>query len=149
MAFRYPLQSVLRLRLSLERHEEQKLLGLASMVASLRSEIEQFDRARLEARKASTRELAGGSFGSVLAFMIASETAAAETRRKLRNKLADAEKRRVEQLAIYRGARQKREILQGLREKLETAYERESSRHQQQRIDEAFLLRRFAEDPEK
>ena len=44
MAFRYTLQSVLRLRQGLERQEEQRLLACAIAVARIRAEIEQLDK---------------------------------------------------------------------------------------------------------
>jgi flagellar biosynthesis chaperone FliJ len=57
--------------------------------------------------------------------------------------LQDAERQRLEQLKVYQEARQRREIFEGLRERQQELYKLNQSRRQQQRTDEAFLIRAF------
>ena len=147
MAFRYPLQSVLRLRQGLERQEEQRLFAIAATVARLRAQIEELQQMRLQTRRSALQEIstsesgASGTSGSVLQFAAVCDAANAESQARLRTQLTEAEHRRLEQLRIYKAARQKREILESLRERQETDYNREELRRQQERADDQFLAR--------
>jgi len=144
MAFRYPLQSVLRFRHSLERQEEQRLFGAAAVVARLRADAEQLENNHFEQKRRLFQELLSGTLSALLHFMAACDAAYAETRRTLLLQLEQAEIKRMEQLEIYKTARQKRETFEGLRDRQEEAYKLEFARHEQQSTDEAFLLRLFA-----
>ena len=141
MAFLYSLQTLLRLRQSLERQEEQRLFALAALVARLRAEIEQLKQEDIEARRAQIGEMADVILGASLHFASVRGTAMDNARRKLELQLEDAERKHLAQLRAYQAARQKREILEGLRERQEAAYELEYARHEQQTADEAFLTR--------
>jgi flagellar export protein FliJ len=141
MAFRYPLQSVLRLKQSLERQEEQRLFTIAARVARLRSAIEQLEDSRLEAQRVASEEMIRGSWGAVVQFAAACDAAAAEAERPLRAQLAEAERQRLEQLTVYKNARQKREIFEGLRERQEERYDREAAHREQEQVDDTFLTR--------
>jgi flagellar export protein FliJ len=140
MAFRYPLQSLLRLRQSIERQEEQRLFASAAVVARLRAQIQEFERARVEKRRAAVQEMMSGSSGAAMQFAALCDAAAERTYRKLRLELLEAERQRLEQLSVYQHARQKREIFEGLRERREIIYERELAHREQERADEAFLI---------
>jgi flagellar export protein FliJ len=147
MAFRYPLMSLLRLRRSLERQEEQRLFAIAAVVARLRAELEVFDLSRLEARRATLQDMTEGLPGAVMQFASLCDTASLESRRKLLTRLAEAEQQRLEQLRNYQGARQKREVLEGLHDRAEAIHDRELAHREQERSDENFLARRFR-DPQ-
>jgi flagellar export protein FliJ len=140
MAFRYPLQSVLRLRESLERQEEQRLFALAAVVARLRAEVEEFEKRVQETQRVALKEITNGCSGAALQFAAACEAAATAALRELQAGLAEAEQRRLEQVAIYQKAREKREIFAGLRERLQAIYARDAAHREQQRADEAFLM---------
>jgi flagellar export protein FliJ len=141
MAFRYPLQSLLRLRESLERQEEQRLFALAAEVARLRTQIERLQQEDFESRRMELQEMASGSSGALLQFEAICGAASEAARRKIGLQLEESERKRLNQLRVYQAAHQKREILQGLRERQETAYELEIARQEQQIADEAFLMR--------
>ena len=141
MAFRYPLEALLRVRRSLERQEEQRLLAIAAVIASLRAQIEALHQNQLEMKRNTLQEMAGGSSGAAIQFAALSEAAFWAAQMKLQSKLQEAERQRLAQLRSYQNARLKREILEGLRDRQEAAYDLESSRKQQQLADEAFLAR--------
>jgi flagellar export protein FliJ len=141
MKFRYPLQSVLRLRQSIERQEEQRLFAIAAVVARLRADIEEFERARLEERRDALREIMSGCPGATLQFAAICDAAAASTHRRLDAQLQEAERHRLEQLSVYQSARQKREIFEGLRQRQEAVYDREVAHREQENADDAFLIR--------
>ncbi len=148
MKFRYPLQSVLRLRQSMERQEEQRLFVVAAVVARLRAEIEEFERARLEERRAALREMMSGCSGATLQFAAICNTAAAGTHRRLQTQLLEAEHHLLEQLSAYQSARQKREIFEGLRQRQEAVHDREVAHRDQENADEAFLIRHIGDSLE-
>lgn len=148
MAFRYPLQSLLRLRQSLERQEEQRLFALAAEVALLRAQIEQLHQEDIELRRLDLQTIASGSSGALLRFGAICAAASEAAQRRLGLQLQEAEHKRLQQLRVYQAAHQKREILQGLRERQETAYELEVARQEQQTADEAFLMRALSEPNE-
>lgn len=140
MAFRYTLQSVLRLRVSLERQEELRLFATAAVVARLRAEVELLNQNQLSRRRELIGQLQVGSSGAVLHFAAVCDTAYNAARMKLETQLQEAESRRLAQLRVYQEARQKREILEGLRDRQQTAFDLSFTRHEQQDIDEAYLI---------
>jgi flagellar export protein FliJ len=141
MAFRYPLQSVLRLKQSLERQEEQRLYTIAARVGKLREMLERLKHLRLEAQRTAAQEMVEGSWGAVAHFAVVCDAAAAEAQRRLQAELAEAERQRLEQLCVYQNARQKREIFEGLRERQEAIHDREVAHREQERADDVFLTR--------
>lgn len=145
MAFRYSLLSILRLRQALERQEEQKLLALAGRAARLRLAIGALDAERLQTQRELLAHLNQGGAAAELQFAGTCTTAYERVRNQLLAQMKECEAERLEQMQVYRHARQKREILDGLREHQEAAYVLESLRREQQSADEAFLLRQYRE----
>jgi flagellar export protein FliJ len=140
MAFHFVFEKMLHLRAGVERQEEQKLAAIAGEIAGIRAEIAACGERRSEVRRVALREVAGGSSGAVLQFAVVCDTAAAELEKKLREQLRAAEKARAQQLEVYRRARQKREVLERLRDRQSAAYERELLRREQEEVDENFLI---------
>ena len=143
MAFRYALQSLLRLRRSLERQEEQRLFAFAATAARLRGALEDLQQADLSQRRAALSEMEESSSGAQLQFRVACDAASLQTIQRVKRQLVEAERLRVEQLKTYQKSRQAREILEGLRERQAELYERDQTRHRQQRADETFLADTF------
>jgi|SRR5271155_5073711 len=143
MPFRFPLQSVLRLRRSLERQEEQRLLALAAVVSRLASELKAREEADFEERRAALADMETYSSGAQLQFRVVCDASAQRAIVALRTQLKEAEDKRLAQLKVYHAARQRREIFEGLRKRQKEIYDRELTRQQQQENDEAFLLREF------
>jgi len=141
MAFRYPFESILRLRQSLERREEQRLFAIAATVARLRLDLEEWEHSRSEQWRIASREMMEGSVGIVLQFASLCDASAAEMQNKLRVKLVEAERQRLSQLLVCQHARQKREIFERLRDRQEENYDREADRREQQQADDNFLMR--------
>jgi flagellar export protein FliJ len=141
MAFRYPLQSVLRLRQSLEQQEEQRLFAIAATVARLRTQIEQLEQSRLDERRTASQEMLDGTSGAIVQFAAVCDSAFSEAQKRLREQLAEAERSRLEQLNTYRVARQKREILESLRERQEADHDRDEAHREQEQADDHFLVK--------
>jgi flagellar export protein FliJ len=150
MAFRFPLQTVLRLRRSLERQAEQFLFTIAAEIARLRTELDELDKTELQRRTSADEEFsATGAFGSSLQYIELCGQAAQQNRAALQTQIAEAENKRAQQLQIYLKARQSREILEGLRDRQQSAYNLDASRRAQQATDETFLLRSHFEKHEE
>jgi flagellar export protein FliJ len=139
MAFRYALQSILQLRCSLERQEEQRLFALASMVGRLRATLESLQQADLVRRRAELTEMEQFSSGAQMQFRAVCDTASRFAIQRTASQLREAERLRHEQLQVYQETRQKREIFESLRDRQESLYQREQARRLQQHTDEAYL----------
>jgi len=143
MPFRYRLQSVLRLRRSLEHQEEQRLFALAAVVNRLRADLETRQHLDLAARRAALAEMGTLSSGAQLQFRAWCDAASLRVIEQLKTQLQEAERKRLEQVKVYQEARQEREIFEGLRERQEEIYRSEWARREQQAADESFLIRTF------
>src|SRR5215813_4319581 len=107
MAFRFSLLAILRLRQSLERQEEQKLLALAGDVARLRRAMAQLEDEGLQVQRTALVHLAQGGVAAELQFAAQCGAAYERVRGGLRSKLDAAEARHRAQMKTYRDARQR------------------------------------------
>ena len=151
MAFRFTLEPVLRLRASYERVERLRLLQIAAAVVQVQTEIAAAIRDSDAARKSLRERLASGTSSAEIQFEAACETVRANYRRLLEARLASLRKKHEAQTIAYRRARQKREILENLRERQWQEFRREEARREQRALDELYLLRHgnpLAESPE-
>jgi flagellar export protein FliJ len=145
MAFRFPLHPLLRLEQSIEKQEELLLLARVSVVDGLRNQIAALDMVQAEQDRAMVVGMMEGSTGAEMHFAAAGNLARTQVRNQLCEELRIAEAKREEQAKAYRAVRRKRETLSSLRDRQRQAYEIESSRREQQRVDEAFLIRHHYE----
>ncbi|MBZ5503619.1 MAG: flagellar export protein FliJ [Acidobacteriia bacterium] len=148
MAFRFSLQAVLRLRASHERIERLRLLAVAAMIVRVRNELAALDRESEAARRRMHALLAGGLSGAELHFEFAGERLRGDHRRELEGRLEQLGKTQEVQRRAYHAARQKREILENLRQRKWEEYRRQQARREQQALDELFLIHRGAPSPE-
>jgi len=146
MAFHFSLKALLRLRESLEIAELRRLQAMAADVIHARMAVESLDARIAADRRQAVVAAAGGISGAELHFSALREAAYRERRSMLLKKLAELERARQEQLLRYKKARQKREILENLRNRQLTAYQTEQTRREQQQIDELFLMRRNVDE---
>jgi flagellar export protein FliJ len=142
MAFVFPLETVRRLRRSLETQEERRLLAIAASLAQARNSLEALESERMDLRREEVREMEAGAFGAVLNYGVVREASLDAERRKVLQQITDLERLREDQIGIYRQARQKREILDSLRERRLADYTTEEARREQARMDELFLANR-------
>lgn len=148
MAFRFSLQPLLRLRASYERAEYLRLLGLAGIITKIRRQIESLDQESRSARARMRLKLAAGMHVGEIQFEAACEKVRNDQSRMLSARLADLIVREEKQRVAYQTARQKREILENLRDRQFAAYRREQARHEQQVLDELYLLHRGTSNSE-
>jgi flagellar export protein FliJ len=142
MPFRFPLQSLLRFRQSVERHEQTQLEIANLKVADMRGKIESLDQSRDLRNESQRHGLKAGLTGAELQFDLLCRHALASYRSDLNKKLAHLEKRRDEQYEVFRSARLQREILESVRDGQLREYRAQKIRRNQRSIDDLILMRR-------
>lgn len=142
MAFRFSLQTLLKLRRSLEKQEERLLQSLNRELAMLRQGIESLGREELDARKERNRQLFGGLTGSDLRLVLVEENLRLQQRSRFQRHEQVLQTEQRQQQVAYWEARQKRDLLDNLRKRRVVAFQREQEKRYQQAVDEVYLLRR-------
>jgi flagellar export protein FliJ len=87
-----------------------------------------------------------GLTASEMHFAEACDGVLEEQHRRWSNQLVEIEKEYRKQQAVYLAVRQKREILESLRERQAAEYRRERERKEQQAVDDLFLMRAGRKD---
>jgi len=141
VAFRFPLQALLKLRLGYEERERMRLAAVISRLHQLRSQYELWQQQKQTAEIKLSQQMRTGMVA--VEFHFAQASLEAEDRRL---KLVLAEIDKVEQLrqaqqVAYLEAQKKRKILERLRERQAEAYRLVEERREQQQQDELFAAR--------
>jgi len=149
MGFQFSLQGLLRVRESFERKEEQKLAAaigelkrLKMMLASVREQLTATDD-RLSGI------LAAGTTGAHLHLLYFERMLLEYREQALTEHVSTALKLVQEQRTCLQEARQKRKVVEDLRQKELTLFLLAEGRKDQQRLDDTFLRKRFQEDTGK
>lgn len=147
MAFRFPLQALLRFRESFERRE-RLLLELATReVVRTRRQVEDAKTDREGALEEMASHLKSGLAGVELQFEVASDSLRKRHIVVLGEQLEKLDTQRLSQLQAYQKAQKQRKILENLRDRQRALYRVEQERRAQQQMDERFLIRRGESDP--
>lgn len=141
MAFRFPLETVLRYRKELEKREERILEQRREALALLQVELENLNRSRVEVTAARAVLLRKGLLGDDLHHHEFQLQQMDNLRADLAERIASAQAAYQEQMSSFLVARQKREILEELRNSQKNSYFEQQNRREQQKIDEIFSLR--------
>ena len=143
MAFHFTLEAVLRYRQSLEEREQLRLQPLLVSRAVLLKQLQQAREAQLQLQTAIQRALRQAAIPAVeLQLSAAQLNGIARQQELLRSRLLKLESEIAEQTARYRQERQKREVLESLREVQWRDYQVRQQRRQQAMLDEMHLLQR-------
>jgi flagellar FliJ protein len=144
VAFRFSLEAILKLRASFERLERNRLLLISAALARVREALANLARDFAAAEKDTLAKLAAGIISGELGLD-------RRIQQNFRDRRGALEKRETELLAklatqqrAYQNAKNKREILDELRDRRLAQYRAEQLRREQQRLDELFLMRRGA-----
>lgn len=141
MPFRFPLESVLHFRQSVEHQQELRLRAAHQQVSRVRHAIDQIEHRIQQMHARQLAELGAGTTAAEMRFALASEKRWLEQRQALRQEMKRLEKLRDEQQTIFFRLRRERETIESLRDHQRRAYEREAARREQRAADDAFLLR--------
>jgi flagellar export protein FliJ len=142
MPFRFPLESVFRLRQSLERQQELRLRAANQQVFKVKHIIEQLDQQLSQAQRQASKELNAGTTAAEVRFTLEKQSTLDNVRHDLERELARLSNLRDQQQRIFQEARRQRETFESLRDQQLREYERDQSRLEQRRLDDLFLLRR-------
>jgi flagellar export protein FliJ len=140
MAFRFPLQAVLRFRESFERRERQRLQVITREVIKARQEYAEAKQDRATALDGLASDLGRGMTVVELRFELDCDRARLRRVAGLAEHVVKLEELRVRQLGEFRKAQQHRKILENLRDRQLTAYRVVQDRRTQQQLDERFLI---------
>ncbi len=142
MAFRFPLEAVLRVRQGLERQQELRLQEANQLVALLRQQIEKVHSEAENIVAQRWPQFKSGVSAAELQFDGLCHLALSERRRNLEKQLHEAEALRQTRSQDFLQARRQREVIDTLRQHQLKEYEIQESRLDQRRMDDLFLLRR-------
>jgi flagellar export protein FliJ len=141
MGFRFTLDAVLRFRESVEHSEEATLLLIVQEIAQAEGELRQTDIEQVRIREQRERDLILKLPGVHLLEIAERELDLKNVADGIRSRLEQLEDRRLKQLAVYRSARQERQVLSELREQKRRTYDLEQRRQEQKTLDDLFLAR--------
>jgi flagellar export protein FliJ len=142
MAFRFPLQSVLHFRRTMEHQQELRVRAANQQVAGVRHNIAQLADALKQLQAVASQELARGTTSAELRFILQAELALGPQRQELELELLRLSKMRDQQVKIFQQVRRERETIQALHDQQLHAHRREATRREQRRIDDLFLMQR-------
>jgi flagellar export protein FliJ len=146
MAFHFSLDSVLRLRQSLEDQEKQRLETLLSRQKGLLDEIERSRDADFEMRlKMQLQLIQGGLSAGEVQLQTFFLHARERHRQFLQIEVHKLQKDIAHQISAYQQERRRREVLESVRDRQLEIFQSEQQRKNQAQIDELHLLRRIRE----
>jgi flagellar export protein FliJ len=142
MAFRFPLEVLLRVRQGLERQHELRLQEANHAVARLRQQIEKVHSEAENIVAQRRPQFESGVSAAELQFDVLCHLALTERKRTLEKQLQEAEALRQTRSQEFLHARRQREVIDTLRQHQLKEYEIKETRLDQRRLDDLFLLRR-------
>lgn len=141
MAFRFSLAAVLNLRKSLERQEYLNLERIQQEIAKVQHQIAETQQRKVGLQQSRDSQLTESMPSVVLQSMYEQVFALERHMESLKVLLSELAAKKDQQIKVYTHARQKREILESLRDKQYAAYQQEETKRQQTLMDDLFLAR--------
>lgn len=142
MAFRFSLQTVLRLRQIAEQREERAMEEILRKVAQQRQHLS--DLAELKERLVGQCEtmLRLKTSAAEMALLQGQIQALKNKQITEENQLAQLEEQRQAQMKVYEAAHRERELLSRMREQQVDEFKRVQARKEQMQMDDVFSSRR-------
>lgn len=148
MAFRFSLETVLRLRRSLEERERLRLATLLARRSELELEVGRAEELRTGLKAKLQLVMSETSLPAGEMQLVEQRTRGCELHaRRLRAALATLAQEIARQTAAYVEQRRDREVLENVRQQQQRRYETEAQRRSQARLEELVLLRLAARFP--
>lgn len=141
MAYRFPLESVLRLRESIEKREELLLQKAQYEVAKVQQRINDVNEELEEADRKRGEALLGSVEAFRLQAMQEDIRAAKETKQTLIATIALRKDERDRRMKFYQAAHSGRRMLSDLRDQQRNVWEQEQARIEQRRLDDIYAAR--------
>lgn len=141
MSFRFPFESLLHFRQSVEHQQELRLRAANQQVARVRHLLDQLDGRLVELHRHQSQQLTTGTTGAELSFASVCKSELFRQQKLVYREMIRLEKLRDEQQKIFDHARREREVFESLRDHQLHDYQRNAKRRDQQHLDDLFLLR--------
>jgi flagellar export protein FliJ len=146
MSFRFALESLFRLRQSVERQRAIDLQNASFRAARAQERLTQLDRYLSDSAASDLRGLGEGRTAAELQFAAAYREKLLGLRQELQTEVTHLEGLRQNELGEYRRAFRDREVLESLRVRQQRIYRQEQSRRRQRELDADYLLRRWRQE---
>ena len=141
MAFRFSLAAVLNLRKSVERQEYLNLEKIHQEIVKVQNQLSEAEQRKAELQQSRDAQLIE-SMPSVLLQSLYEQVFAVERHiDSLKTLLSELAIKKDQQIKTYTQARQKREVLESLRERQQATYLLQENKRQQALMDDLFLAR--------
>jgi flagellar export protein FliJ len=141
MAFRFTLAAVLKYRKNLEQREYLALGRVQQEIVQVEAQLHECEQWLSEDTRLRTAETARGIASIHLQEAYERELRLQRQRDALQIQQQELRLKRLQCLKAYELARQKREILERLRDQQLQAYVLDQGRREQRRVDDLFLSR--------
>ncbi len=141
MAFSFSLESLLRLRSSLERQEQARLQMAAQRMFAAQARCESLAAERVELEDKFRVLLKAGMTSSELYFHLSSRSGLDSAEAEAKRVIAEARKQWQEQRSRFLKSRRDREVISSVRDRQYQEYLIQQARHEQQQIDDLFAMR--------
>jgi flagellar export protein FliJ len=139
--FHFPLESVLRLRKSIERREELSLKTIQLELARVRRRVDELTDEMASACQERERALRSSIPASRLQSMQVEINAAIEAKQILFETLQTLKLQRDTQMKVYKAAHNGRQVLSDLLAQQRSLYDQEQLHRQQKQVDDIFAVR--------
>jgi flagellar export protein FliJ len=143
MAFCFSLESLLRLRSSLERQEQARLQLASQRMFTAQAQCESLAKERIELENKFRVLLQAGIASAELYFHLSGRSGLDSVQADAARTLAEARKQWNEQRNKYLQSRRDREVISSVRDRQHREYLVQQARHEQQEIDDLFAMRRL------
>jgi flagellar FliJ protein len=142
MAFRFALETVLRVRSVIEEREERLLKNILYEVSQARESLVRTEHEIAEVNQLRQAEVFKPFTGLDLQASYGHLSDLKQRKNESEAQLTKLEQLRARQMTVYERARQNREMLTNMREDKLTAFETSESRREQQVLDDTFAARK-------
>lgn len=140
MAFRFKIEVLLRLRVSVEHQQELLLRAVNLEVIQMRERIESLEDWAKRLNEQERLWMSSGISGSELHFDAVIQEAVARRRGELMRQLTTLERVRARRREEYEEARRQRELAESVRDHQLRAYRQLQARHEQRGLDDLHLI---------
>ena len=140
MRSRFPLESVLRYRNSIERREWLALQSVLIQLQRAREELKCYEVQQKSELGRQEQALRDGVAGAMLQFLSECHSVLESSRHEVQTRVQQLQQEYRKQQDIFLQARQARKVIEELRNEHYQRWLRESERREQAEADEAFLL---------
>jgi flagellar export protein FliJ len=149
MGFKFSLEGLLRVRKSFEKQEEQKLAAAVGELKRLVTMLESVRAQLISTADRLGKPLAHGTTGADLHLLCLEKFLLERREQALAESVSSALAKMKAQQARLQEAKNKRKVLDKLRQKQMILFLLIEGRREQQRLDDAFLMRRSNDDSGK